>query len=86
MNRLLWALVIALAVSLAAWAGVASAQTKDAPDASQDVGKRVEDSSCAKLAIQSLRDAVDPGQVDRQDWNLKAAQAYRQLADLGQSC
>lgn len=80
--------ILAATAVLTFTAGLATGQTQaQAPQqANPDYGKSVQDTSCYKLHLQSLRDAVDANQADRQEWNLRAADAYRQLAEAGASC
>ena len=79
---------IAILVLLAAFSALAlaAAQTKTV-DSSQDVGKAPNQTTCAQAAVKELRQAVDPlADASLQEWHLRAAQAYRELADLGESC
>jgi len=86
MNRTLMAAVAGVLLALAIFATGQMVGPAQSADQNPDMGKPVIETSCSQAAVGALRAAVDPEQAEKQDWNLKAAQAYRELAELGQSC
>ncbi len=75
------AVIVVILITLLGVAVVSTAQESVRP------GDYADGSSCEAKATKHLLAAVDPTQRDWQEWNLNAAQAYKELAALGfQEC
>lgn len=81
-------IILLAATLLIVGAAAQTAAPAEKPAPSQiDQGKLVSETSCSLAAIQELRAAVDPnGDPAQQEWHMRAAEAYRQLAELQASC